>query len=64
MAMLVPVNLVSRVDLPTDGNPIIPTRASPALDTSKPYPATAFFPPVGSMSYLLSLASLALSKPR
>ena len=34
-----PVNLVNNVDFPTDGNPIIPTLASPLLDTSKPSPA-------------------------
>lgn len=62
---LVPVSLVRRVDLPTEGNPIIPTRASPDFDTSKPYPPTPpFLPPAGSMSSLLSLANLALSNPK
>lgn len=60
----VPVSLVSRVDFPTEGNPIMPTLASPDLETSNPSPATAFFPPVGSINYLLSLASLALSSPK
>jgi len=35
-----PVNLVNSVDFPTDGYPIKPILASPALATSKPY-----FPP-------------------
>lgn len=56
--------MVSSVDLPTEGNPIMPTRASPDLETSKPSPATAFLPPVGSMISRLSLASLALSRPK
>ena len=34
----VPVNLVSKVDLPTEGNPIIPTLESPLFDTSNPSP--------------------------
>jgi hypothetical protein len=38
---------VRRVLLPTEGNPIIPTLASPALETSKPSPATLFLPPAG-----------------
>ena len=59
-----PVSLVSRVDFPTDGKPIIPTRASPDLDTSNPYPPTPpFLPPAGSINSRLSLASLAFSKP-
>lgn len=32
----VPVNLVKRVDFPTEGNPIIPTLASPLFETSNP----------------------------
>jgi hypothetical protein len=60
-----PVSLVSKVDLPTDGNPIIPTLASPDLETSNPYPPTPpFLPPAGSINYRLSLASLAFSKPK
>ena len=43
----VPVSFVRRVLLPTEGNPIIPTLASPALETSKPSPATLFLPPAG-----------------
>jgi len=35
----VPVNLVSKVDLPTEGKPIIPTLESPLFDTSNPSPA-------------------------
>lgn len=56
------MSLVSSVDLPTEGNPIIPTRASPDFDTSNPYPVT-FLPPDGSINYRFSLASLAFSKP-
>jgi len=33
MSIVVPVNLVSRVDFPTEGKPIMPTLASPDLDT-------------------------------
>jgi hypothetical protein len=44
----IPVSFVSNVLFPTDGNPIIPTLASPAFDTSNPYPPTApFLPPEG-----------------
>jgi len=55
----VPVNLFSRVDLPTDGKPTRPTLASPLLVTSKPSPAPP--PPlvVGVRSSLRSFASLA-----
>jgi hypothetical protein len=60
----IPVSFVKRVLLPTEGNPIIPTLASPALDTSNPSPATPFFPPDGSISYLLSLATLAFKRPK
>jgi hypothetical protein len=61
--IVIPVSLVRSVDLPTDGNPIIPTLASPAFETSKPSPAT-FLPPAGSINYLLSFASLALRSPK
>ena len=60
----VPVSFVSRVDLPTDGKPIMPTLASPDLETSKPSPTAPFLPPLGSINYRFSLASLALSRPR
>ncbi len=56
------MSLVNNVDLPTEGKPIMPTRASPAFETSKPSPVT-FLPPDGSINYLLSLANLALSRP-
>lgn len=59
----VPVNLVSNVDFPTDGNPIIPTLESPLFDTSKPSSFPPFLPDAPSMSSLLSLASFALSSP-
>lgn len=58
----VPVSLVRRVDLPTEGKPIIPTLASPDLETSNPSPVT-FLPPAGSINYRFSFASFALSKP-
>jgi hypothetical protein len=34
------------VDLPTEGNPIIATRASPDFSTSKPSPFSPFLPEV------------------
>ena len=56
---------MSNVDFPTDGKPIIPTLASPALETSNPYPETPpFFDPGGSINYLLSFASLAFNNPK
>lgn len=59
---MIPVNFVSRVDFPTEGNPIIPTLASPDFDTSNPSPVT-FLPPDGYINYLFNLASFALSRP-
>jgi len=55
----VPVNLLSKVDFPTDGKPTKPTRASPLFVTSNPSPAPP--PPFdeGSNSSLRSFASLA-----
>ena len=48
LASPVPVSFVSRVDLPTEGKPIMPTLASPDFDTSKPSPpGPPFFPPAG-----------------
>lgn len=64
MKLKVPVNLVSNVDFPTEGNPIIPTLASPDFETSKPSPTAPFLPPVGSINYRFSLANLALSRPK
>lgn len=62
---LLPVNFVKRVDLPTDGKPIIPTRASPDFETSNPSPAFApFFPPEGSINYRFNLANFAFSRPK
>lgn len=59
----VPVNLVNSVDLPTEGKPIIPTLASPLLETSKPsYVPPPFFEEESIIS-LLSLASLAFKSP-
>lgn len=48
-----------RVDLPTEGNPIIQTLALPNLLTSNPYPFAPL--PVGYSSCVRYLASLALS---
>lgn len=51
------------ITLPTDGNPIRATLASPDFITSKPSPlAPADFD--GSRSWALYLANLAFSKPR
>ena len=55
--------VLSRVDLPTEGKPIMATRASPDLSTSNPSPFSPFFP-VGSSSCDLYLANLALRVPR
>ena len=60
----VPVSVVSSVLLPTEGKPMSPTRVSPLLVTSKPSPA---LPPdlvEPAITSLLSLASLALRRPR
>mmetsp|Transcript_69137 Transcript_69137/g.124645 ORF Transcript_69137/g.124645 Transcript_69137/m.124645 type:complete len:226 (+) Transcript_69137:696-1373(+) len=61
-----PVILLSSVDLPTDGKPTKPIRASPVLDTSKPAfagpPPLPFVPSVTICAR--SLASLAFSRPR
>mmetsp|Transcript_2968 Transcript_2968/g.8655 ORF Transcript_2968/g.8655 Transcript_2968/m.8655 type:complete len:208 (+) Transcript_2968:487-1110(+) len=58
------VSEVSSVDLPTDGNPTKPTRASPVARTSKPSPGPPP-PPLGSAtSSRLYLASLARSEQR
>mmetsp|Transcript_15405 Transcript_15405/g.51918 ORF Transcript_15405/g.51918 Transcript_15405/m.51918 type:complete len:247 (-) Transcript_15405:25-765(-) len=60
----VPVSVVSKVDLPTDGNPTRPTRVSPTFFTSKPSPPPPdVFRPCSSSSRR-SLASLALTRPR
>ena len=63
------MSLLSSVDLPTEGKPTRPTRASPTLLTSKPSPLEAPPPPPppppgGSSNSRRSLASLALSMPR
>lgn len=65
-SLLVPVNDVSRVDLPTDGNPTSPIRVSPDLLTSKPRPASFDpddFPPGPLINSDFSLASFALRVP-
>lgn len=54
------VMLERRVDLPTEGKPIIQTRAFPKRLTSKPSPALAPLDE-GSRSWVRYLASLALS---
>ena len=48
---------------PTEGNPIMATRASPDLSTSKPSPFSPFLP-VGSSSCPRYLASLAFNVPK
>lgn len=55
----VPVNLFSRVDLPTEGKPTRPTLESPLLVTSKPSPAPPAPFDEGVRSSLRSFASLA-----
>ncbi len=60
----VPVNLVRRVDFPTDGNPIMPTLASPDFDTSNPsYYAPPFFD-APSINSLFNFANLAFNNPK
>lgn len=60
----VPVNLVKSVDFPTDGNPINPILASPFFATSKPSPPLPLALIILSNCSLLSLAILALRRPR
>mmetsp|Transcript_16918 Transcript_16918/g.37597 ORF Transcript_16918/g.37597 Transcript_16918/m.37597 type:complete len:204 (+) Transcript_16918:545-1156(+) len=63
----VPVNFVSSVDLPTEGNPIKPTRVSPDLLTSKPRspaPPPFFGALESSSSSLFSFESFAFSMPK
>jgi hypothetical protein len=52
------------VDLPTEGKPTRAMRASPDLVTSKPVPAPAEEPGVGSRSWARRRASLPLRRPR
>mmetsp|Transcript_26121 Transcript_26121/g.50787 ORF Transcript_26121/g.50787 Transcript_26121/m.50787 type:complete len:217 (-) Transcript_26121:204-854(-) len=60
------VRFVKNVDLPTDGNPIRATLASPALEASNALSLSDAPPPCvfGLMSSDLKAASLALSFPR
>ena len=51
------------VTLPTDGNPIMATLASPDFKTSKPSPFSPFLPE-GSKSWDRYLASLAFNVPK
>ncbi len=61
---LVPVILVRRVDLPTDGKPMRPTRASPDLVTSNPSPGLAPPPPpFGARISRRNFASFAFNIP-
>ena len=55
----VPVNLFSRVDLPTEGKPTRPTLESPLLVTSKPSPAPPAPFDEGVRSSLRNFANLA-----
>jgi hypothetical protein len=48
--------------LPTDGNPMRATLASPLFNTSKPSPFSDFFD--GSKSWDLYLASFAFRRPK
>jgi len=67
VALLVPVKVVSNVDLPTDGNPTSPNRVSPLFVTSNPRPASfdpADFPPGPLISSDLSLAIFAFRVPK
>ena len=61
----VPVSFVNRVDLPTEGKPIIPTLESPLFDTSNPL---SYSPPpfllAPSIISLFSFANLAFNKPK
>lgn len=63
-ALSVPVSFVSSVDLPTDGNPMSPTRVSPLLLTSNPSPGLA--PPLllPAITSDLSFAILAFKPPK
>lgn len=60
---IVPVNFVNNVDFPTEGNPIIPTLASPVLETSNPSPVPPLLPLAPSISSRFNFASFALSVP-
>lgn len=57
------MTLVRRVDFPTEGNPIIPTLASPDFETSNPSYLAPPFLVAASINSLLSFASLALRRP-
>ena len=52
-----------KLTFPTDGNPIIATRASPDFSTSNPSPDSPFFP-VGSNNSERYLANFAFKVPR
>ena len=60
----VPVNLVNKVDFPTEGKPTNPILASPFLATSKPSPPPPLDLAILSNNSLLSLAILAFKSPK
>lgn len=60
----VSVNLVKRVDLPTEGKPIKPIHASPFFATSKPSPPLPLDLAILSKRSLFNLAILAFNKPK
>jgi len=60
----VPVSFVRSVDFPTEGNPIIPTLASPLLETSNPSYVPPPFLLAESINSLFNLASLAFNSPK
>lgn len=59
-----PVSLVSRVLLPTEGNPIIPIRESPLFETSNPSCVPPPFFEEESIISRFNFASLAFNKPK
>ena len=56
------VNVLNKVDFPTEGKPINATLASPDFKTSKPSPFSDFFG--GSKSCDLYFASFAFNNPK
>ena len=63
-SLSIPVILFSKVDFPTEGNPIRPIRASPDLETSNPSPGPPFPFESPSICSLFSFASFAFRSPK